>query len=79
MKHKIKFIGFDYRDDYGARIIIDEEPLFYDAEYTFSCLEEILNKLNVNYEIEYLQEEEITKFITKKMKLIPDENSKETN
>jgi hypothetical protein len=74
MKHKIEFIGFECRDDYGARLIIDGEPLFYDAEYTFTCLEEILNKLNVDYEIEYYQEKEEIFFVTKKMKLVEDED-----
>jgi hypothetical protein len=53
MKHKIKFVNYSYHDDYGAYIEIDGERLFYDAEYTFGCIEEILNACKVDYEIEF--------------------------
>jgi len=74
MKHKIKFIEFDYDDMYGTAIEIDGRRLFYDCQETKNCLEEILGNLDIEYEIQYLYESLEKKFITKKMKLVPDED-----
>jgi hypothetical protein len=73
MKHKFKFIDYSYEDDYGVRLEIDGEPLFCEGTYTFNCLEEILKTLNIDYEIEYSQEREEIKFVTKKLKLVIDD------
>jgi hypothetical protein len=70
MKHKIKFINYSNHDEYGSRIEIDDSKLFCDAENTYNCIEEILEALDVDYEIEFLDEYEKTSFITRKMKLV---------
>jgi hypothetical protein len=79
MKHKIELLNWNYDDNYGTTIIIDGERLFYDAENTYNCLEEILNKLKVDFEIEYLEEKEVNKIVKQKMKLVPMENDNEKN
>lgn len=72
MKHKIKLVEYNYRDDYGVYVEIDGERLLNDATYTFSCLEEVLKQLGIDFELEYFSENEETKIITKKMKLVED-------
>ena len=72
--HKIKFIQYDYEDSYGIAIEIDGRRLFYDGESTYNCIEEILNNFNIEAQIEYDIEQSERKFITKKMKLVPDED-----
>jgi len=76
MKHKIKFIEFDMGDDgWGTRIEIDGRRLFYDGQETKNCLEEILQNLDIEYQIEYFHDSIEKKYITKKMKLVPDEDA----
>jgi hypothetical protein len=79
MKHKIKLINWAYTDNYGVDIEIDGDRLFYDAEMTYNCIESILQKLGIDYEIEYVEEREEKKRITRLMKLVPVENDNEKN
>ena len=70
MKHNIKIINYSYDDDYGTTIEINGKKLFYDGENTYNCLGEILDTLEVDYDLEIEQREVEKRFITKKMKLI---------
>ena len=73
MSHKIKIIDYSFMDDFGVKIVIDGEPLFYEGTYTVNCLDEILRALGVEFEIEFEQQYEEFRLVTKKMKLVPDE------
>jgi hypothetical protein len=79
MKHKIKLTNWAYGDNYGVTIEIDGDNLFQDAEMTYNCIEPILQKLDIDYEIEYIEEREECKIVTKLMKLVPVESDNEEN
>lgn len=74
MKHKIKLTSWDYGDNYGVTVNIDGDNLFQDAEMTYNCIEPILQKLGIDYDIEYIEEREEHKIVTKLMKLVPMED-----
>ncbi len=72
MKHKIKLIRYDYFDEWGTIVEVDDKLLFNDGENTYNCLGEILEVLGVDADIEFENLIEIRKVETKKMKLVED-------
>jgi hypothetical protein len=72
MKHKIKLTHYNYFDEWGTIIEIDDKLLFNDGENTYNCLGEILEVLGVDADIEYEDSLETRKIETKKMKLVED-------
>lgn len=74
MTHKIKLTDYQYLDDYGVRVEVDGIVLVMDGQYTYNCLGEILTHLGVDFQIEYLNEEEISTIRKKKMRLVEDDN-----
>lgn len=73
MKHKIKLIDYNFGDDYGVDVEVNGKRLFYDGTNTYNCLHEILTELGIDFNIEYVQEEEIRTVVKRKMKLVEDE------
>ena len=71
MKNKIKLVEFYNADISGTYVEVNGERLFYDAENTYNCLQEILEKLGLDADIEYFSETEVRDIVTKKMKLVP--------
>jgi hypothetical protein len=73
MKHKIKLVEWDAGEYSRCAIEIDGQKLYSDGWNTFCCIEEILKFFDIECELEFEQTTEIINFVTKKMKLVPDE------
>jgi hypothetical protein len=70
MKHKIKITYYDYLDNSGVTIMVDDHLASLDGEYTYNCLGEILEMLGIDSQIEYEEMREVSHVVTKKMKLV---------
>ena len=69
MKYNTVLMEWDNDEDAGVRAIIDGK-VFTDATLTQYCLKEILDALDVAFDITYLDQTEETKIVIKKMKLV---------
>jgi hypothetical protein len=70
--NQIRFLRFDYNEDSGTVVFVNGEQLFYDGEFTYNCIKEILTALDIECEVVYDVEEEFISYETKRMMIVPE-------